>query len=159
MFTITARLIDPEALEPDSLLARCGFEKGGPVQCLIDEKVIDCCEEGGYVPASPDRVLEFSARLSTEIGSGTVIWNTPYARYQYYGIVYGPNIPIFDKDTGVLLRYFSPPGKKKHPTDKKLTYDKGQNERAGPHWVERMKADRMRDIVREAQNLVKRELK
>ena len=157
MFTITARLIDPGALEPDSLLARCGFEKGGPVQCLIDQRVIDYCQP--YVPASPDRTLEFSAQASTEIGEGMVVWNTPYAHYQYMGIVYGPNIPIFDKDTGTLLGFFSPPGKKKHPTDKKLTYDKAQNPLAGPHWVERMKADRMSDIVREAQNLVKRELK
>lgn len=157
MFTITARLIDPGELEPDSLLARAGLQRGGPVQCMIDQRVIDYCQP--YVPASPDRTLEFSAQLSTEIGEGMVVWNTPYAHYQYMGIVYGPNIPIFDKDTGTLLGFFSPPGKKKHPTDKKLTYDKAQNPLAGPHWVERMKADRMRDIVREAQNLVKKELK
>ena len=156
MFTLTARLINPEALDPDDLLARCGLEKGGPVQRLIDQRVIDYCQP--YVPASPDRTLEFSAQLATEIGEGRVIWNTPYARYQYYGIVYGPNIPILEKGTGVLLGYFSPPGKKKHPTDKKLTYDKAQNPMAGPHWVERMKADHLKDILDEARNLVKRRL-
>ena len=154
MFTITARLIDPGALEPDSLLARAGLQKGGPVQCLIDQRVIDYCQP--YVPASPDRTLEFSAPPSTEIGSGTVIWNTPYAHYQYMGIVYGPNFQVLIKGK---LEWRSRKGRPKHPTDKKLTYDKAQNPLAGPHWVERMKADRMRDIVREAQNLVKRELK
>lgn len=157
MFTITARLINPGELEPDSILLKAGLQRGGPVQCMIDQRVIDYCQP--YVPASPDRTLEFSAQLSTEIGEGRVVWNTPYAHYQYMGIVYGPNIPVFDKDTGTLLAYFSPPGKRKHPTDKKLTYDKAQNPLAGPHWVERMKADRMKDIVKEAQNLVRKELK
>jgi len=157
MFEINARLVDPGALDPEDLLVRCGLQRGGPVQCMIDQRVIDDCQP--YVPASPNRTLEFSAQLSTEIGSGTVVWNTPYARYQYYGVVYGPNIPILDKDTGVLLGFFSPPGKKKHPTDKKLTYDKAQNALAGPHWVERMKADRMNDILDEARRLVKRELR
>lgn len=157
MFSINARLINPESLDPDDLLVRCGFQKGGPVQSLIDQRVIDYSRP--YVPASPDRTLEFSAQLSTEIGEGRVIWNTPYARYQYYGIVYGPNIPILDKETGVLLGFFSPPGKKKHPTDKKLTYDTAQNPLAGAHWVDRMKADRMGDILDEARNLVRKELK
>lgn len=157
MFSINARLINPESLDPDDLLVRCGFQKGGPVQSLIDQRVIDYSRP--YVPASPDRTLEFSAQLSTEIGEGRVIWNTPYARYQYYGIVYGPNIPIRDKETGVLLGFFSPPGKKKHLTDRKLTYDTAQNPLAGAHWVDRMKADRMKDILDEARNLVRKELK
>ena len=97
MFSISARL---EAnIEPTDLLARYGLEKGGRVQRFIDQKVIDGCRP--YVPASPDRTLEFSAQLSTEIGSGMVIWNTPYAHYQYMGIVYGPNIPIIEE--GVLM--------------------------------------------------------
>ena len=159
MFSINARLINPESLDPDDLLVRCGFQKGGPVQCTIDQSVIDWCIKGKYVPASPDRTLEFTAQPSTEIGSGMVIWNTPYARYQYYGVVYGPNIPRIDRETGVLLGYFSPPGKKKHPTDKKLTYDKGQNANAGPFWVERMKADHMGDILDEARKCAQEELR
>ena len=155
MFTITARLINPGELEPDSLLARAGLQRGGPVQCMIDQRVIDYCQP--YVPASPDRTLEHSAQLSTEIGEGLVIWATPYARLLYYNVVYGPNIPRFDPDTGVLLGFFSPP--KKHPTDRHFKFDKSQNPNAGPFWVERMKADHLSDIVKEAQNLVKKELK
>ncbi len=99
------------------------------------KKVIDGCTP--YVPASPDRTLEFSAQVSTEIGSGQVIWNTPYAHYQYMGIVYGPNIPILEPETGILLGWFSPPGRPKHPTDRELTYDTSQNPMAGPYWFER----------------------
>jgi hypothetical protein len=47
----------------------------------------------------------------------------------------------------VLLGWFSPPGRPKHPTDRDLTYDTSQNPMAGPYWFERMKADRLRDIL------------
>ena len=147
MFSISARL---EAnLEPDDLLHDYGLEKGGRVQRTIDQTVIDYCTP--YVPASPDRTLEFSAQLSTEIGSGQVIWNTPYAHYQYMGIVYGPNIPIIED--GILMGFFSPPGRPKQPTDRELTYDKSQNPMAGSHWFERMKADRLKDILDEARRV------
>ena len=159
MFSISAKL---EAnLDPNDLLAAYGLEKGmnrartagasasrtaheiGRVQRFIDQKVIDGCQP--YVPASPDRTLEFSAQVSTDIGSGMVVCpkglasrrNTPYAHYQYMGIVYGPNIPILDPETGVLMGYFSPPGRPKHPTGEALTYDTSQNPMAGPYWFER----------------------
>lgn len=139
MFKITARLnVD---LNPHDILTEFGLEPGGRVQRYLDQAVID--DTARYVPASPDRTLEFSAQVSTEIGGGQVVYNTPYAHYQYVGIVYGPNIPIIDKETGVLLGYFSPPGRKKHPTDKRLTYDKAQNDLAGPYWFERSKADNL----------------
>lgn len=153
MFAITSRL--DFQLSPDDVLAEFGFDKGGRVQQTVDQVVIDFCQP--YVPASPDRTLEFSAQVSTEIGSGLVIWNTPYAHYDYIGIVfvYGPNIPIIDPETGVLMGWFSPLGRPKHPTDRELTYDTAQNPMAGPYWVERMKADRMNDILDEARRAAK----
>ena len=150
MFGITARLDAP--LDPDDILANLGLDDGGRVQQIIDQTVIDYCTDGGYVPASPNKTLEFSAQASTEIGSGMVIWNTPYAHYQYMGIVYGPNIPIIED--GMVMGWFSPPGRPKHPTDRELTYDTSQNSRAGSYWVERMKADRMNDILDEARKAI-----
>ena len=150
MFSISARL--DAQLSPDDILVAYGLERGGRVQRTIDQTVIDYCQP--YVPASPDRTLEFSAQASTEIGSGRVVWNTPYAHYQYMGIVYGPNIPIIEPETGVLLGWFSPPGRPKHPTDREMTYDKAQNPLAGPQWFERMKADRLNDILDEARRVM-----
>lgn len=146
MINITARL--DLNIEPSDLLAQYGLERGGRVQKTIDQTVIDFCKP--YVPASPDRTLEFSAQAATDVGSGQVIWDTPYAHYQYLGIVYGPNIPILEPESGVLLGFFSPPGLPKHPTDRALTYDTSQNPLAGSHWFERMKADRLNDILDEA---------
>ena len=150
MFDVIARL--DAHLDPDDILSKLGLEEGGRVQQIIDQRVIDFCQP--YVPASPDRTLEFSAQAATEIGSGRVVWNTPYAHYQYMGIVYGPNIPILDPETGILMGWFSPPGRPKHPTDRELTYDTSQNPLAGPRWFERMKADRLNDILDEARKAV-----
>ena len=130
-------------MSPEYLLASRGLDDGGRVQCIIDQTVIDYCTP--YVPASPDRTLEFSAQLSTRVGSGQVVWNTPYAHYQYMGIVYSPSIPIVED--GILMGFFSPPGRPKHPTERELTYDTSQNPMAGPRWFERMKADRLNDIL------------
>lgn len=146
MFSISARL--DARLDPEDILCAYGLEPHGRVQRTIDQKVIDYCRP--YVPASPDRTLEFSAQLSTDIGSGEVIWNTPYAHYQYMGIVYGPNFQVLIKGA---LEWRSYKGRPKHPTDKKLTYDTAQNPLAGPHWFERMKADRLNDILDEARRV------
>lgn len=142
MFKITSRL--DAHLDPDDILAQLGLDDGGRVQQIIDQQVIDFSLP--YVPASPHRTLEFSAQITTEIGSGLVIWNTPYARYQYYGFVM----------TDEAGRTCVGPGEKKPVvTDRPLTYDTSQNHMAGPRWFDRMKADRLNDILDEARKAVK----
>lgn len=141
MFSINAKL--NVNLEPNDLLVAYGLEKGGRVQRFIDQKVIDSCTP--YVPASPNRTLEFSAQVSTEIGSGLVVWNTPYARYQYYGFVM----------TDEAGRTWVGPGETKPViTDRPLTYDTSQNTMAGSHWFERAKADNLTEWLDEARRVM-----
>lgn len=147
MLRIQARLELPGV---DEMLAKFGLEMGGRVQHAINEAVLGYTKEGGYVPASPNRILEGSAIADDD--EGLVIWNTPYAHYQYMGIVYGPNFPIIQD--GVLMGFYSPP--EKHPTDRELTYDTSQNPNAGPHWFERMKADHLQDIINDAKAAIRR---
>lgn len=133
-------------LELDGLadaLARRGLTPGGKVQQFIDSEVIRLCD-----PKVPFRtgVLKHSAITASAIGQGLVVYATPYARYLYYGEVYGPNIPIFE--AGELAGFWSPPGQKKHPTGRPLTYN-GAPER-GAFWFERMKAEHGEDILRGA---------
>ena len=133
-------------LELDGLadaLARRGLTPGGRVQEFIDKKVISLCD-----PKVPFRtgVLKHSAITASAIGQGLVVYDTSYARYLYYGEVYGPNIPIFE--AGELAGFWSPPGQKKHPTGRPLTYS-GAPER-GAFWFERMKAEHGEDILRGA---------
>ena len=98
------------------------------------------------VPYTPRRngMLEQSVKLGTVIGSGTLRYLSPYARYLYYGEVYGPNIPIFEG--GQLVGFFSPKGQKKHPTGQQMNYDTSRHPQAGKLWFERMKADHANEI-------------
>ena len=131
---------------PD-LLAKFNLEKGGLVQQIIDKAVIDYCLP--YCPMDSG-VLAKSAYAATQIGSGEVVYPGPYAHYMYYEEVYGPNIPIFDDDSGEPTGFFSPPGRTKSPTGRKLQYSTDLNPLAGAFWAERMKADHINDIVKEA---------
>lgn len=123
------------------ILAKRNLELGGAVQKFIDLEVIRQCEP--YVPFDTG-VLTASASTATDIGSGLVVYDTPYAHYQYYGIVYGPNIPMV---IGGEQTFRSPAGAKKVPTGRTLTYNKEVHPLAGSFWFERMKADHTTEIL------------
>lgn len=133
--------------DANALLAKLNLDNGGQVQKAIDKAVIDwnlqyCPWETGTLAKSPYSV--------TELGAGEVIYPGPYAHYLYYGEVYGPNIPIFEDDSGEPTRWFSPPGQPKLPTGRELQYSTDPNPLAGSYWFERMKADHLDDIIKEA---------
>lgn len=66
----------------DEILEKRGLEENGEVQQIIDSEVLRRCEP--YVPLDQG-VLINSGTQHTEIGSGAVKYQTPYARPQYYG--------------------------------------------------------------------------
>ena len=132
------------------LLRQRNLEKGGLVQQAIDKAVIDWNLQ--YCPWATGTLAK-SAYSATVIGSGKVVYPGPYARYLYYGQVMGPNIPVFEDDSGEPTRFFSPPGQKKHLTGKALEYSTDVNPLAGSFWFERMKADHMADILKEAKSV------
>ena len=137
--------------EISRLLEKYNLQSGGKVQQVIDNLVISYNEM--YVPWDTG-TLAASPRAVTVIGSGEVIYPGPYAHYQYYGEVYGPN--IWNEDQHIKNApspYFSPPGQKKHPTGRELQYDTSTNALAGPFWFERMKADHVDDLVEEARKV------
>lgn len=106
-------------------------------------------------PYTPMRngILYKSAMLGTVIGSGEIKQIMPYARYQYYGLAYGPNIPIFGN--GKCVGFFSKKGVKKHPTGKELVYSTSKHPLAGKMWFDRMKADHKEDILHGAEKIAK----
>ena len=73
------------------MLRKYNLESGGFVQQTIDKSVIDYSLL--YAPWETG-MLAKSAYGATQIGSGKVIYPGPYAHYQYYGEIYGPNIPV-----------------------------------------------------------------
>lgn len=100
------------------------------------------------IPYTPWRngFLEQSVKLGTVLGSGELRYLSPYARYLYYGEIYGPNIPIYEGSQ--IVGYFSPKGQKKHPTGRPLHYNPSNGHQlAGKLWFERMKADHGAEIL------------
>lgn len=131
----------------NDLIKAHGLEEYGRTQKVIDAEVIRFCEP--YVPFDKG-VLTASASTATKVGSGEVRYQTPYARYQYYGEVYGPNIPM---TIGGEQTFRSKPGQKKSPTGRELQYNKEVHPLAGSFWFERMKADHKKDILEEARQV------
>lgn len=140
-------------LDTEKLLARFNLESGGMVQKAIDAAVIRYDIQ--YVPWDTGTLARGPYSV-TAIGSGEVVYPGPYAHYMYYGEVYGPNIPVFEDDSGEPTRWFSPPGREKHPTGRPLEYSQEPNPLAGSYWFERMKADHLQDIIEEARRAVGR---
>ena len=133
------------------LVKQVGLERFGRVQMTIDKAVIDYCMQ--YCPWKSG-TLARSPYTSTVIGSGEVVYEGPYARYQYYGAVMGTNIPNIDGEIpNAPQPFFSPKGKKKHLTGEKLTYNTDYNPLAGPFWDVRMAADHLDDIIEEAKSV------
>lgn len=124
---------------------KLGVDIGGHIQKTVDAAVIR--HTFPYVPFD-NGVLAGSANTATKIGSGEVSYDTPYARYLYYGEVYGPNIPIVEN--GAIVGWRSPP--EKHPTGRMMQYNTDKNPFAGSHWFERAMADHKNDILKEAQD-------
>ena len=125
-------------LEMDSLnemLKKRGLEERGRVQKFIDSEVIRLCSP--YTPFQTNALIE-SALSGTEIGSGNIIYNSPYAKYLYYGKL------MVSPTTGSS---WAKQGEKKVETDTDLKYD-GASKR-GSYWFERMKADHLRKLIKD----------
>ena len=136
-------------IDAKEFIKKYGVGEGGHVQKAVDAAVIRECFP--YVPFD-EGILAGSANTATEIGSGEVVYDTPYARYLYYGEVYGPNIPIVEN--GEIVGWKSP--KEKHSTGRTLQYNTDKNPLAGSHWFDRAMADHKDDILKEAQDAANR---
>nr|DAG42515.1 MAG TPA: Minor capsid protein [Bacteriophage sp.] len=137
---------------PEKILERHGLGPMGPVQKAIDAEVIRQCEP--YVPYDTG-ILAGSASESTDIGSGQVVYGSasaPYAHYQYYGEVYGPNFLV---EVGGEMVWRSLKNGKKSPTGRKLQYDKEVHPQAGSFWFERAMADHKEDVLTAAKEAIR----
>ena len=112
-------------------------------QRLLNMQIVADCDP--LIPFQQG-ALRNSVNYPDGIYGGEIEYNTPYAHYQYEGIVYGPNIPIKDTE-GNITGWYSPPSKQ--PKGRPLTY---HTEGTGDHWFEKAKQQHGDDWVR----LVKR---
>ncbi len=101
-------------------LASRGLEERGAAQRFLDSEVLRTTDP--YVPLDTGK-LKQAGILGTTIGSGEIVYNSPYARYQYYGKLMVGKAP--KTLTGIDLKYHS-----------------GDSKR-GAMWFERSKADNL----------------
>lgn len=120
---------------PSKIAQRHGLGKGGVIQKYIDRRVIDLC-----APYSPFQTgqMQKSATLGTVIGSGEITYNSPYARFLYYGKVW-----VSPKNGSTWAKR----GERKVVTAKLLKYDGAP--RRGSYWFERMKQAHLKSLLQE----------
>ena len=96
------------------------------------------CEK--YVPASSAKLLAQPVAITDEY----VQFRGPYGHYQYMGVVYGPNIPIWEN--GTITGFFSIPKKPKTKTDRELNYSQDINPKAQSHWDRAAMVEHLGDL-------------
>lgn len=129
-------------------IAAMGLEERGRVQQHVAEQVLILSDE--YIPFDEGLLKD-----SGHIENGTeVVWNTPYARYQWNGLIYeDPQLHCagFKTDAGWRSRK----GAQKIPTNRKMTYQGGTLR--GSKWVERMLNNGGREAIeRSAREMTKK---
>ena len=108
-----------------------------------------------YVPYKTGRLVG-----SVQVGPREIRYATPYARYQYYGEVYGPNywVPITRGANGGWDKsgewgWRSPKRKPKYPTGRALTY---HTPGTTSFWYEEMMLQRRQSVNLQITSLLKR---
>lgn len=110
----------PVKIQPTSVIkARLGLEPNGRVQKFFTSTCAKHMDK--YVPKD-----EGNLRTIVDIESDSITYESPYARYQYYG--------MRDDGTHVVQNYTTPG--------------------TGPYWDKRMVSAEMQDVVREVQNYI-----
>lgn len=104
----------------DEMMEMCGIQPHGPVQCAIDRAVIEYMKP--YWAWDTGRLAN-SAYTNTDIGSGIIVYDTPYAADMYYGV---------------------------RADGSPVNYHLDHNPLAGAYPFERMIADHSEDILEEA---------
>lgn len=128
--------VDVDIPQPN-VIARRIFSR--PVKLYANVRLHALCTP--YVPEDTGML-----NSNVDITEDYVEYKSPYAHYQYEGLVYGPNIPTGDGG------YFSPPGQQKHPTGTKLDYKKPL---ATAHWDKAMKAAKGDQLAREIEAYIR----
>lgn len=134
-------------LKPISTIkAKIGVDPNGPAQAFFTQTCYNHMNK--YVPRDTGDLAS-----NVEISSDEITYKSPYAHYQYYGKVMGPNIPIFTKGVKAPVGFYSPKGKPKHYTGKKIKYHTAGT---GGRWDKRVVSAEIRQIVKEVQLYVDR---
>ena len=110
----------PVELKPTSeIKARLGLEPNGRVQKFFTNTCYKHMDK--YVPRRDDNL-----RTIVDVENDSITYESPYARYQYYGV---------REDGTHQVRNYTTPG-------------------TGTYWDKRMVSAEMQDVIKEVQNYV-----
>lgn len=118
-----------------------GLNERGRVQQVVTNEVLRLSDS--YIPFD-EGTLKDSGHIEDD---ADVVWNTPYARYMWNGIVYeDPELHCagFKTENGWRSRR----DVEKVPTNRKLQYHGGKLR--GDHWVDRMMMNGGREEIEKA---------
>lgn len=136
--------IDVKMDGADKILQNHGLGYGGNAHRFLTNELMRLSDP--YVPMR-NSALKSSARMSNE--GDAIIYNTPYARYMWYGkVMVDPKtqkacMVFTDKKTGNVV-FYSKPNVKKIVTDRDIRYRSGGLR--GARWVERCWIDNKNNI-------------
>lgn len=117
--------------------ARLGIQPNGPVQKFFTQSCYRHMDK--YVPLS-----EGSLRTVVDIQDDKVIYESPYAHYQYIGVLYVDP---------VTKSSFARKDVKKIPTNKTLKY---HTPGTGPYWDRRMVSAEIKEVVKEVEEYIRK---
>lgn len=108
----------PLVMKPTSVIeARLGIQPNGPAHAYFTERCYAHMDK--YVPRREGRL-----RREVDVQTDKIVYEQPYARYQYYGVRQDGTRPV---------RHYTTPG-------------------TGPYWDKRMVSAELNDIVKEVQD-------
>lgn len=134
-------------MKPTSvIIARLGLQPNGEVHSYLTETCYKHMDK--YVPKD-----EGNLRKQVDIQPDSITYQSPYARYQYYGkkMVMPENgkSAFYSPDYG----FWSKKGEKKVLTEQNLVYHEAGT---GPYWDERMVSAEMDKVIKEVQKYINR---
>ncbi len=71
----------------------------GKVQAVLDQQI---AKDSNYYAPEDEGYLQRSVLIASKLGSGELLWATPYARAQYYGL---PN-KSRDRNPNARMKWF-----------------------------------------------------
>lgn len=107
-----------------------------------------------YVPAK-NLILSQNVRITADEDCGHVTYNSPYAHYQFEGILYVDPLTKKGAFTDGEGRFWSRPGVAKVPSDRKLEYSAFRHPLATDHWDKAMRVSRGEDLAKAYENYLK----
>ena len=132
--------------------------KSAEARQAMNEAVLQTANE--FVPR-----LSGALRDSGYATENSVGWREPYARYQYYGVVYAPNRPVTRGEA--IVGWFTKAGTTKYPTDRELGVEHMWHgwrfgytvDNTSHHWIGKMMRERYRVLQQRITVNLKKRLK